>query len=187
MNKPNLIQAPHLETHKLIVECHQDSINAGWYEDLKTGKRLKRNLNQMMMLILSEVAEAMEGERKGLMDDKLPHRQMAEVELADTIIRIGDYLGYIGYKWHQTNYLFELKSFCKTAEDKGEALWVICKKIVAVQTEGSCWERVVAAICHYCGKHGYDLVGAISEKRAYNAKREDHKIENRKKLGGKTF
>ena len=37
------------------------------------------------MLIVSEIAEAMEGERKDLMDDKLPHRKMAEVELADAL------------------------------------------------------------------------------------------------------
>lgn len=32
-----------------------------------------------------------------LMDDKLPHRRMAEVELADTLIRIFDYAGEFGY------------------------------------------------------------------------------------------
>jgi len=32
-----------------------------------------------------------------LMDDKLPHRRMAEVELADTLIRIFDYAGAYGY------------------------------------------------------------------------------------------
>jgi GH18 family chitinase len=39
----------------------------------------------------------MEGERKNLMDDKLPHRRMAEVELVDAIIRIFDYAGAFGY------------------------------------------------------------------------------------------
>ena len=49
------------------------------------------------MLMVSEIAEAMEGERKDLMDDKLPHRRMAEVELADAVIRIADYCGLCGY------------------------------------------------------------------------------------------
>ena len=31
---------------------------------------------------------------------------------------------------------------------------------------------------------GFDLDGAVAEKRAYNADREDHKPENRKKEGG---
>lgn len=49
------------------------------------------------MLIVSEIAEAMEGERKDLMDDKLPSRPMAEVELADALIRIFDYAGAFSY------------------------------------------------------------------------------------------
>jgi hypothetical protein len=35
----------------------------------------------------------MEGHRKNLADDKLPHRSMFEVELADAIIRIFDMAG----------------------------------------------------------------------------------------------
>jgi NTP pyrophosphatase (non-canonical NTP hydrolase) len=41
----------------------------------------------------SEISEAMEGDRKDLMDDKLPHRKMREVELADAVIRIFDLAG----------------------------------------------------------------------------------------------
>ena len=51
---------------------------------------------ELLMLIVSEISEAMEGERKDLMDDKLPHRKMAEVELADALIRIFDYAGAYG-------------------------------------------------------------------------------------------
>lgn len=76
-------------------ECH--AANDKWWRDIKTGERLHRNKGELLMLIVSEVAEAMEGERKGLMDDKLPHRRMAEVELADTLIRIFDYAGAHGY------------------------------------------------------------------------------------------
>ena len=38
----------------------------------------------------------MEGHRKSLMDDKLPHRPMLEVELADAVIRIFDMAGGLG-------------------------------------------------------------------------------------------
>ena len=48
------------------------------------------------MLIVSEVAEAMEGDRKDLMDDHLPNRKMFEVELADAVIRIFDLAGREG-------------------------------------------------------------------------------------------
>lgn len=48
------------------------------------------------MLVVSEVSEAMEGHRKNLPDDKLPHRPMVEVELADAVIRIADLAGALG-------------------------------------------------------------------------------------------
>jgi NTP pyrophosphatase (non-canonical NTP hydrolase) len=76
-------------------QSHQDNIQ--WWMDPKTGEHLKRNKGELLMLIVSELAEAMEGERKNLMDDHLPHRRMAEVELADALIRIFDYAGAFGY------------------------------------------------------------------------------------------
>ena len=71
--------------------------NAKWWQDVNTGLPIKRNKGELLCLIHSEISEAMEGERKGLMDDKLPHRKMAEVELVDAIIRILDYAGGFGY------------------------------------------------------------------------------------------
>lgn len=81
---------------QLVQECHANSYNAGWYTDPNTGLPLDRNSGEMFMLMVSEISEAMEGDRKGLMDDKLPHRNMVEVELADAVIRIFDYCGYKG-------------------------------------------------------------------------------------------
>lgn len=62
---------------------------------MNTGEdeRGKRNVGELLCLVHSEVSEAMEGHRKNLMDDKLPHRKMLEVELADAVIRIFDFAG----------------------------------------------------------------------------------------------
>ncbi len=76
-----------------------DNIHKGnhkWWHD-KNGTPLQRNKGELLCLIHSEISEAMEGERKDLMDDKLPHRKMAEVELADALIRILDYAAGFGY------------------------------------------------------------------------------------------
>lgn len=76
--------------------CHAASKSAGWWIDPKTGAPLQDNqfiFSTKLMLIVSEVAEAMEGDRKNLQDDKLPHRPMREVELADAVIRIFDLAG----------------------------------------------------------------------------------------------
>lgn len=82
------------EIAKLQQEIHQR--NHKWWHDAK-GNPIQRNKGELLMLMVSEIAEGMEGERKDLMDDKLPHRKMIEVELADAVIRILDYAGGFGY------------------------------------------------------------------------------------------
>lgn len=80
----------------LIGMCHRDSIERGWWSDLKTGEPLPLTPERVfskMMLIVSEVSEAAEGYRKNLADDHLLHRPSVEVELADAVIRICDLAG----------------------------------------------------------------------------------------------
>ena len=86
-----------ININKLRDKCYEASKDAGWHTDLETGKLLERNRAEMICLIHSELSEAMEGERKDLMDDHLSHRKMAEVEMADAVIRIMDYCGRWGY------------------------------------------------------------------------------------------
>ena len=71
--------------------------NIKWWQDMETGQPIKRNKGELLALIHSEISECLEGERADLMDDKLPHRKMAEVELADALIRILDYAAGFGY------------------------------------------------------------------------------------------
>lgn len=81
----------------MVDVCHEAAKH--WWLDSVTGADTRDNpmcFSQKLMLIVSELAEAMEGDRKGLMDDKLPHRQMREVELADALIRICDTAGGYG-------------------------------------------------------------------------------------------
>ena len=74
--------------------CHEASFNAGWWPVGATENPLI--FSNKLCLIHSEISEAMEGDRKNLADDKLPHRQMREVELADAVIRIFDLAGAYG-------------------------------------------------------------------------------------------
>jgi len=80
----------------LVKKCHTASKEAGWWNDLHTGERLSmshEHIASKLMLIVSEIAEALEGHRKDLMDDHLKTRKMFEVELADAVIRIADLSG----------------------------------------------------------------------------------------------
>lgn len=77
------------DVNDLTAMCHGLAKDSGWHKN-------PREIGTMLMLIVSEVAEAMEGDRKNLMDDHLPHRKMIEVELADAVIRICDLAGREG-------------------------------------------------------------------------------------------
>lgn len=101
--------------NKLVEECHSRNVEAGWWTDLETGQPKDRNDGELLMLMVSELAEAMEGIRKNLMDDKLPHRKMVEVELADTVIRIADYCG--ARKLDLGGAIIEKMEFNRTRDD----------------------------------------------------------------------
>lgn len=180
--------------NELAVECHAN--NAKWWHDLETGERLDRDKDELLMLVVSEIAEAMEAERKDLMDDKLPHRPGAEVELVDAVIRLADFAGGFGYDIKEgiySEYVLPLP------ENKAAGLFditghvldlgVLCSNYHAVET-GLVSAQLFATlkrIEEYADKWGYDLDGAYVEKTAYNKTRKDHTHEARRAAGGKKF
>lgn len=117
------------DINTLVGLCHGCSKEAGWWDGVPLPAVPIPEINTKLLLMVTEIAEATEGVRKDLMDDKLPHRKMVEVELADALIRI----------------------------------------------------------CDLAGAMGMDLGGAVAEKLAFNATREDHKREVRAAAGGKAF
>lgn len=73
------------EAMDLVFETEE---RAGWHKDPVTGEPLSRDFPTMIALMHSELSEALEADRKGLMDEKLKGRDAREVELADAVIRI---------------------------------------------------------------------------------------------------
>lgn len=84
----------------LTDACHGAAQRAGWWNDAQgfdvryaSPEFLKLWVGTKLALVHSEISEGLEGHRKGLKDDHLPHRDMLEVELADAVIRIFDLAG----------------------------------------------------------------------------------------------
>ena len=77
-----------LSMDELQYMLHKTAKDSGWWDN-------ERNFGEAVALMHSELSEALEAHRKGLMDDKLPHRSGVEVELADCIIRILDFAEHL--------------------------------------------------------------------------------------------
>lgn len=90
----------------LSKEIYQNNEAKGFYENEDLFQQHKKDLpeelnvaiekaftGQRIALMHSELSEALEADRKDLMDDKLTDELGLPVELADTLIRILDYCG----------------------------------------------------------------------------------------------
>lgn len=95
-NMTTLEEMAYLGLEKAQALAHRTATDAGWYRDPATGEQVTRNFGEVVALMHSELSEALEADRKGLMDDKLPNREGREVEFADCIIRILDTAAALG-------------------------------------------------------------------------------------------
>ncbi len=129
---------------EIIVGIGSYNVAKGWWSDANTDLRTcdyaPYVMASKMYLVVTEMAEAMEGHRKSsktktLPDDHLPEFPMVAVEFADALIRLFD----LGANYRLPN---------------GQTI---------------------------------DVPAAVVAKLAYNDRREDHKVENRAKDGGKTI
>lgn len=100
------------------AKCHEANIQ--WWKNPATGEPITRNKGELLMLMVSEIAEAMEGERKNLMDDHLPHIKSVDVELADLLIRVFDYAGAFNIDL-QSAYDAKMAYNANRADHKAEA------------------------------------------------------------------
>jgi NTP pyrophosphatase (non-canonical NTP hydrolase) len=162
------------DLNEMAARVH--AANIKWWQDVNTGELIPRNIDELLMLTVTELAEAVEGERKDLMDDKLPHRKMAEVEMADAYIRILDLAGGFNEK------LTLLDNVSSGETNRAALILEIVRHVAACRLS-----IALAKIRAYCTQFDYDLHGAIEEKLAFNKTRADHTHEVRRVEGGKKF
>ncbi len=183
----------------LILECHGAAWDAGWWHDIRTGKPLDRNAGEMLMLQVSELTEAAHGLMRNLPDDKLPHRQMVEVEIGDFLIRLYDYCGGLRLDLEKAVARSEAsEAFVEVIHPHVgvPALWQTVQHI-AEAMEGhrkGDHERHVMGLARahrmvtwYAAAMSLDVEGARIEKMAFNKVRPDHQVAARLAPGGKTY
>lgn len=158
--------------------AHRTATDAGWYTDPKTGQPIERNFGEVVSLMHSELSEALEADRKGLMDDKLPHRDGREVEFADCIIR-------------------ELDTAAASNLNVPDAMIAVLRHLATYgdlprrlpghdtrAVKFACSIVIMLAEAH-C--RALDIAGSVIEKNRFNRSRADHKLANRVIEGGKRY
>lgn len=164
-----------MNIEKLAREIHEENVAVGWWDAYPNKSE---RVVTALMLTITEVAEAVEGDRKSLPDDHLPQYDMRAVELADAAIRLLDLIGACG---RRVEILTPLTTFV-------EQMFLICRML--------CGASNVRAIDLYmplryitaiADEYGYNIEEIIEAKREYNRKRLDHKRENRATAHGKAY
>ena len=76
-----------MQISQMQAEVHRTAVEHGWWE-------APRPVGEVLMLMVTEIAEAMEAYRSGNPEsEKIPGFSQMEEELADVVIRLLDYAG----------------------------------------------------------------------------------------------
>lgn len=158
-------------------EVHARNVTAGWWTDPATGEPKARSLAELFTLVVTELAEAFQAYVENTADDKLPHLHGLGVEIGDVQIRLADIAGALRAG--------RIVSFSGDNVNPGAHAF---NRIRHIAMEYDAIRKTPEAIGNpETGEPlaPQDVAAAVFEKMEYNATREDHKMENRVKPGGK--
>lgn len=159
-----------------FTDVYSRNLKAGWWTDITTGEPKKRSVGELFMLFVTEIAEAYGAYLANAPDDKLPEYPGLGVELADLGIRWADFCGA---------YLAGNIVASSDANNPGDRMFqevcMIARHYEAIRkTPEAVGEPETGDPLPVA-----DVALMVDRKLDFNAKREDHKIENRLKEDGK--
>lgn len=188
--------------NKLANKVHE--ANQKWWHDIHTGEPLFRNRAEMLALVHSEISEYHDAGTLQY-DDKITHRFMREVELADTVIRLLDYARGLGYDLDSASdeYGIRFESLNDIPFNVPSGSWLLEYGVTTADLHSSISAileaerktrtasvpslilRAIVKIIDAATERGFDIQGAFDDKMAFNAIREDHTHEARLLPDGK--
>ncbi len=180
-------------------DVHALNVRKGWWSNTHTGERIARNFGELLMLIVSEIAEGYDGWVADAKDDKLPERPMVQVELADALIRTFDTVA--GFNLDIGAAVLRL-----THEDITRCMYesrmadscmrLVCHMADALEADrkgrppevkADSFVRFILTVMYTARWAGYDLAGAFHDKMVYNLGRADHDPANRRSGKGPAY
>ena len=178
---------------RLATFIYEQNKSVGWWDNPD------RPIRQLLMLVITEIAEATEAFRKNLMDDKLPQYKGEYVELADAVIRLLDICGRYSFEFSDQAHYFDT-SECNIHGSKYSCaseyhfecvnrIMSFADRIYSAPDSPYMIDQInhtISYIYVLAKFRGCDNFGQIiKEKLEFNRNRADHRRENRSKEGGK--
>lgn len=167
----------HADSLRLFfTDVYGRNLKAGWWTNIEDGTPKKRNVGELFILFITEIAEAYMAYRDNLPDDKLPEYPGLGVELADLGIRWADFCGAL-----LAGNIVEHSGARNPGDEMFIEILEIAQRYEAIRKTPEAVGEPEAGVMIPAA----DVATMVDAKLDFNAHREDHKIENRLKEDGK--
>ena len=157
-------------------EAYATACNKGFHDEKKSDEHY-------LMLVITEIAEAVQADRKGRRADRERYdyavdrgmcndieecferyiKNSIEDELADIVIRLLDFCGMNGYSF---DHRLALPEEYFMTRDFIDFAWYLCWNTLCRKVEILVW-----SVIYYCNVQGIDILWHIEQKMEYNRTR----------------